>query len=184
MFDQVRDAGPDESWWIIDPTPHKLPDTLAHCTSSSCHEAIIAGKNILQHLLALEYSPNIFPLAAPTWCLSSHMTAIAFCDPPNVEAYIILAQNAKTKLNLRIPISIHVLHLATAHLDVPLLQIIEHATRGSRNLTCTRPHSHLQIHTLIHSAEIFFTAPSTCAPSTLARMRMIRAGSLQNSRNL
>ena len=127
LFDQVRDAGPDESWWLIDPTPHKLPDTLTHsvlCTSSPCHEAIIAGKNnMLQHLLALGYSPNILPLAAPTWCLSPHMTAIAFCGPPNVEAYDILAQNAKTNLNLRTPIfSIHVLHFATARLDVPLLQ--------------------------------------------------------------
>jgi len=59
LFDQ------DESWWIIDPTPHKLPDTLAHCTSSPYHEAIIARKNnMLQHLLALGYSPNILPLGS------------------------------------------------------------------------------------------------------------------------
>ena len=127
LFDQVRAAGPDESWWMIDPTPNQLPDTLTHsvlCTSSPCHEAIVAGKNkMLQHLLALGYSPNILPLAAPTRCLSPHMTAIAFCDPPNLEAYGILAQNAKTNLNLRTPIfSIHVLHFATALLDLPLLQ--------------------------------------------------------------
>ena len=127
LFDQVRAPGPDESWWIADPTPNQLPDTLtqsALCTSSPCHEAIISGKtNMLRHLLALGYSPNILPLAAPTRCLSPHMTAIAFCDPPNLEAYGILAQNAKTNLNLRTPIfSIHVLHFATALLDVPLLQ--------------------------------------------------------------
>ena len=127
LFDQVRAAGPDESWWKIDPTPSKLPETLTHsvlCTSSPCHEAIISGKNVmLRHLLALGYSPNILPLAAPTRCLSPHMTAIAFCDPPNLEAYDILAQNNKTNLNLRTPVfSIHVLHFATARLDVSLLQ--------------------------------------------------------------
>jgi hypothetical protein len=127
LFDQVRAAGPDESWWIIDPTPHKLPDTLTHsvlCTSSPCHEAITAGKsNMLQHLLALGYSPNILPLAAPTRCLPPHMAAIAFCNPPNLEAYDILAHNAKADLTLRTPIfSIHVLHFATARLEVPLLQ--------------------------------------------------------------
>jgi len=127
LFDQVRDAGPDESWWVIDPTPQELPDTLTHsvlCTSSPCHEAIIARKNnMLEHLLALGYSPNILPLAAPTWCLSPNMTAIASCNPPNIEGYNILTQNVKTNLNLRTPIfNIHVLHLATARLDIPLLQ--------------------------------------------------------------
>jgi len=127
LFDQVRAAGPDESWWMIDPTPDQLPETLTHsvlCTSSPCHEAIIAGKtNMLRHLLALGYSPNILPLAAPTRSFPPHMTAIAFCNPPNLEAYDTLAQYAKADLTLRTPIfSIHVLHLATARLDVPLLQ--------------------------------------------------------------
>ena len=127
LFDQVRAAGPDESWWIIDPTPHQLPETLTHSvlsTSSPCHEAIIAGKiKMLEHLLALGYSPNILPLAAPTRCFPPHMTAIAFCNPPNLEAYDILAKNAKADLSLRTPIfSIHILHVATARLDVPLLQ--------------------------------------------------------------
>ena len=78
---------------------------------------------MLQHLLVLGYSPNMLPLAAPTWCLSPHMTAIAFCDPPNVEAYDILTKNAKTNFNLRTPVfSIHVLHFAFARPEVPLLQ--------------------------------------------------------------
>jgi len=47
------------------------------------------------------------------------MTAIAFYDPPNLEAYNILAQNPKTNLNLRTPIfSIYILHFTTARLDV------------------------------------------------------------------
>jgi hypothetical protein len=39
--------------------------------SSPIHEAIVAGNtNILNHLLALGYSPNIRPIAAPSHCLS------------------------------------------------------------------------------------------------------------------
>ena len=74
-----------------------------------------------QHAPALVGS-GILPLSAPTR-LSPHMTAIAFCDPPNLEAYDIPARNVKTNLNLCTPIFfIHVLHFATARLDVPLLQ--------------------------------------------------------------
>jgi hypothetical protein len=129
LFDQVRAAGPDQSWWIIDPTPPNVPENLTHsvlCTSSPCHEATIAGKtSMLQHLLSLGYSPNILPVAAPTRCLSPHMTAIALCDPPNLEAYDILAHHAKTDLTLCTPVfSIHVLHFATARLEIPLLQHI------------------------------------------------------------
>jgi ankyrin repeat protein len=127
LFDQVRAAGPDDSWWLLNPTPENLPDTLTHSalsTSSPIHEAIIAGKtNMLNHLLSLGYSPNMRPIAAPTRCLSPHLTAIASCDPPNLEAYDILAQFPKTDLSIRTPIfSIHVLHFATARLDLPLLQ--------------------------------------------------------------
>jgi hypothetical protein len=80
LFDQVRAAGPDQSWWTIDPTPLQVPDDLTHsalCTPSPCHEAIITGKTNMQHLLSLGCSPNILPLASPTWCLSPHMAAIA-----------------------------------------------------------------------------------------------------------
>jgi hypothetical protein len=129
LFDQVRAAGPEESWWIVDPTLVQLPDILTHsalCTSSPCHEAIIAGKtSMLQHLLSLGYSPNILPLAAPTWCLPPHMAAIAFCNPPNLEAYDILAHDTKSDLTLRTPIfSVHVLHFATARLEIALLKHI------------------------------------------------------------
>ena len=151
LFDQVRAAGPDESWWMIDPTPNQLPDTLTHsvlCTSSPCHEAIVAGKNkMLQHLLALGYSPNILPLAAPTCCFPPHMTAIAFCNPPNLEAYDVLAQNAKTDLTLRTPIfSIHVLHLATARLDVSLIQHLINDPNTPLNAAGTTALGHTLLH--------------------------------------
>ena len=69
------------------------------------------------------YLPNLLPLAATTQCFPPYMTANAFCDPQNLAAYDILSQSAKVDLTLRTPIfSIHVLHLATARLDVPLLQ--------------------------------------------------------------
>jgi hypothetical protein len=51
------------------------------------------------------------------------MAGIAFCNPPNLEVYDILAHNAKADLTLLTPIfSIHILHFATARLEVPFLQ--------------------------------------------------------------
>jgi len=129
LFDQVHAAGLEESWWIVDPTLVQLPDILTHsalCTSSPCHEAVIAGKtSMLQYLLSLRYSSNILPLTAPTWCLPPHMAAITSCNPPNLEAYDILAYNTKLDLTLCTPIiSIHVLHFTTAHLEITLLKHI------------------------------------------------------------
>jgi len=80
------------------------------------------------------YSPS-----APTRCLSPHMTAITFCDPPNLEAYDILARNVKTKLNLCTPIFfIHVLPGRPTP-SAPCMQP-QYAAQCSRN-NCTRPHS-------------------------------------------
>jgi hypothetical protein len=122
LFDEVHAAGLEESWWIVDPTLVQLPDILMHsalCTSSPCHEAIISGKtSMLQHLLSLGYT-------TPTWCLPPHMATIAFCNPPNLEAYDILAHDTKSDLTLRTPIfSIHILHFATICLEIALLKHI------------------------------------------------------------
>ena len=129
LFDQVRAAQPDDSWWRIDPTPPQLPADLTHstlCTSSPVHEAILAGKtDMLCYLLDLGYSPNILPLAAPTRCLPPLAAAIALCTPPNLEAYNILINHPMTNCALRTPVfSIHTLHFAAARLDLPLLQHI------------------------------------------------------------
>jgi hypothetical protein len=71
---------------------------------------MIAGKyDMLHHLLALGSSPNILPLAAPT----PHITAIASCDPPNLDAYDIIAQHPRTNFNLRTT-----LYFATTRLDI------------------------------------------------------------------
>lgn len=129
LFDQVRAAQPDESWWRVDPTPSQLPANLTHsdlCTSSPVHEAILAGKtHMLRYLLDLGYSPNVLPLAAPTRCLPPLAAAIAFCIPPNLEAYNILINYFMANPALRTPVfSIHTLHFAAARLDLPLLQQI------------------------------------------------------------
>jgi len=151
LFDQVRTAGPDVSWWVIDPTPHDLPANITHsvlCTSSPCHEAIMTGKTeMLRHLLGLGYSPNVLPLAAPTRCFPPHITAIASCDPPNLEAYGILSQQARTDLTLRTPIfSIHVLHFATARLDLPLLQHLANNPTTPLDATGTTALGHTLLH--------------------------------------
>ena len=158
IFDQVRAAGPDESWWTINPTPPELPSEpslSALCTSSPVHEAIVyENLEMLQHLLALGFSPNILPLAAPTCCFPPHMTAIAFCDPPNLQAYDILAAHPAVDLTRRTPVySIHVLHIAVARLDIPLVQ---HLTRYPSTPLSSASQTVLG-HTLLHIA----TLPTT-----------------------
>jgi hypothetical protein len=75
------------------------------------------------------------------------MTAIAFCDPPNLEAYNILAQTVKTDLTLRTPIfAIHVLHVATARLDVPLLQHLIHNPDTALEAAGTTALGHTLLH--------------------------------------
>lgn len=159
LFDQVRAAEPDESWWTVDPTSPQLPDPLTHstlCTSSPVHEAVIAQKiDMLRHLLGLGYSPNILPLAATTRCLPPLAAAVAFCNPPNLEAYNILTHHRTTDPTIRTPIfSIHILHFATARLDIALLQ----------HISTTHPPIPLEAasttslgHTLLHIASLPLT---------------------------
>ena len=158
LFDQVRAAQPDESWWTVDPTPSHLPDQPTHsafCTSSPVHEAIMAQKSdMLRHLLDIGYSPNVLPLAATTRCFSPLAVAVAFCDPPNIEAYHILIHHPTTNPTLRTPIfSIHILHFATARLDLPLLQHI--LTNQSTPLETAGTTS--LGHTLLHVASLPLT---------------------------
>jgi len=99
------------------------------------------------------------------------MTAIALCDPPNLEAYDILAQNAKADLTLRTPIfSIQVLHFATTRLDIPLLQnlINNPNTPLEAAGTTALGHTLLHISTLPH-INIFNRKSSTASPSVAAR---------------
>lgn len=158
LFDQVRAAQPDESWWTVDPAPSHLPDKPTHsalCTSSPVHEAIMAQKSdMLRHLLEIGYSPNILPLAATTRCLSPLATAIAFCDPPNTGAYNTLIHHPTTNIAPRTPIFfVHPLHFATARLDLPLLQYI--STNRSTSLETAGTTS--LGHTLLHVASLPLT---------------------------
>ncbi|KDR68412.1 hypothetical protein GALMADRAFT_257111 [Galerina marginata CBS 339.88] len=155
LFDQMRAANPDESWWTSTQMQSQLPGTLTHSSlsvSSPIHEAIISQhQGMLRHLLSIGYSPNILPLAAPTCCFPPHMASIAFCDPPNLAAYDLLALDPRTDLTLRTPVfSIHILHIAAARLDIPLLRHL-----------CSAPTTPLSAagstalgHTLLHIAAL------------------------------
>ncbi|KAH9478513.1 hypothetical protein JR316_0008968 [Psilocybe cubensis] len=158
IFDQVRASNPDESWWTSGRIPSQLPDILTHSSlsvSSPIHEAIISTKNeMLEHLLAIGYSPNILPLAAPTCCIPPHIAAIGLCRPPNQVAYDILASDPHTDLALRTPIySVHVLHFAAALLDISLLQrLCRHTATPLSSAGCTALG-----HTLLHVASLPLT---------------------------
>ncbi|PPQ88790.1 hypothetical protein CVT25_010477 [Psilocybe cyanescens] len=158
VFDQVRAANPDETWWTAREIPSRLPSILTHSAlsvSSPVHEAINSVKNdMVRHLLAVGYSPNILPLAAPTCCLPPHMTAVAFCHPPNIAAYDILALDPRTDLALRTPVySVHVLHFATARLDTGLMEhLCKHPVTPLSTAGCTDLG-----HTLLHIASLPLT---------------------------
>lgn len=80
---------------------------------------------MFRYLLDLGYSLNILPLAAPTECLPPFPAVIAFCIPPNLEAYNILIKHPMMNPALRTPVfSIRTLHLAAACLDLPFLRLI------------------------------------------------------------
>ena len=178
LFDQVRAAQPDESWWKLDPTPPQLPTDLTHsalCTSSPVHEAILAGKSdMLRYLLDLGYSPNILPIAAPTRCLPPLAAAIALCIPPNLEAYNVLITHPMINPALRTPVfSIHTLHFAAARLDLLLLQLIStsHSAMGLRAAGTTALG-----HTLLHIAALPLTDDhiNLFAPKTFSSIHDVR----------
>ncbi|TFK33709.1 hypothetical protein BDQ12DRAFT_614849, partial [Crucibulum laeve] len=151
LFDQVRAANQDESWWTTREIPPQPADVLTHSAlsvSSPMHEAIVSGQHeMLQHLLSIGYSPNILPFAAPTCCIPPHMTAIAFCDPPDLVAHDLLALDPRTDTTIRTPVfSIHVLHFATAHLDIPLMQYICKAPTTPLSAAGTTSLGHTLLH--------------------------------------
>ncbi|KDR82335.1 hypothetical protein GALMADRAFT_237585 [Galerina marginata CBS 339.88] len=158
VFDQVRAANSDESWWTSREIPSQMADVLTHSAlsvSSPIHEAIVSGQQeMLQHLLSLGYSPNVLPLASPTCCFPPHTTAITFCNPPNLAAYDLLAGNPRTDLATRTPVfSIHVLHIAAARLDIPLIQYISKAPTIPLSIAGTTAVGH----TLLHIASLPLT---------------------------
>ena len=121
----VLARGPDVSFWIL---PRITPPAIssshsALSVSSPVHGAIEERQSeMLKILLSYGYDPNLLPTAAITRCLSPLMTALA-CDPPNITAFNILVSHPEIDLSLRSPIyGVHPLHLAAAHLSVPLLE--------------------------------------------------------------
>lgn len=121
IFDEVHNARADTTAWKCknpyDSTPSE-PSVSYLSVSSPLHRAVEANSlPMINHLLALNFSPNIFPLASITCSFSPAMTAIASL---NDTAYGLLAP--QSDLSLTTPIyKVHILHLAAATLSLGLL---------------------------------------------------------------
>ncbi|MCJ1469873.1 hypothetical protein MMC07_008517 [Pseudocyphellaria aurata] len=132
-FDAVLSKSPDVSFWIS-PQPAEMPSPPPHSAlspSSPLHAAVEERHEImLSHLLTLGFSPNTIPaLASESRSVTPLMASIAYCDPPNLEAYDILTAHSATDVSLRTPrYATHTLHFAAAHLSVGLLQHLAAAT--------------------------------------------------------
>ena len=120
----VLARGPDVSFWLLPRMPLAISSShSALSISSPVHGAVEERQSeMLKILLSYGYDPNLLPTAAITRCLSPLMTALA-CDPPNITAFNILVSHPEIDLSLRSPIyGVHPLHLAAAHLSIPLLE--------------------------------------------------------------
>jgi hypothetical protein len=127
IFDILLQSGADASFWMR--PQFFVPRMVTHsslCVSSPVHVAIENGHvDMIQHLLKFGFYPNVMPLANPTRCLTPLMTTIIQPGPFNKTIFDILAHQPGIQFNLRTPIyDVHLLHLAVAKLDLPMLQHI------------------------------------------------------------
>lgn len=110
----------------LDPIKDNAASCL--CTSTPLHAAVSYRQTrLLRRLLDAQFDPNVLPAATPCSALTPLMLSI-ITEPPNLEAFDILAAHRLTNLQLRTPVfDVHLLHFAAAKLDVSLLRhILQH----------------------------------------------------------
>ena len=144
LFDLVHNAGADTEAWKLKRPYNSMPSqpSVSYLSiSSPLHRAVEANQlSMVCHLLDLNFSPNVFPLASITCSLSPAMTAIAGLKLP---AYNLLAPH--TDFSITTPIyNVHILHFAAATLSLDLLlKVAEDAPLETAPLTAL-------LHTLLH----------------------------------
>ena len=121
LFDQVHDAGADTAPWKLKRPYTSIPSrpSVSYLSvSSPLHRAVEENQlSMVNHLLDLNFSANVFPLASITCSLNPAMTAVAGLK---LRTYDLLAPHAD--LSLTTPIfSVHILHFAAATLSLDLL---------------------------------------------------------------
>jgi hypothetical protein len=149
---------PDISFWVAHPQqeipepPALAPGPSYYSVSNPLLCAIKHRQNHhLRRLLDLGFNPNTMPLACRQQCYSPLMASIISCNPPNWEAFDILANHPSININLITPIMrVHVLHMITALLSLPDLKHVLQMPLVGFELAKLRPTA--AGHTLLHIA--------------------------------
>jgi ankyrin repeat protein len=128
IFDQLRSAGANSSFWMTGCADREWFKTCL-CISTPLHSAIEGHHtNMVNHLLNLGFDPNIMPTANPTRCVTPLMATITAChnhvlQPFNKEVFDILISHPKIDTRIRTPIyGVHLLHFAVARLNLDMLK--------------------------------------------------------------
>lgn len=120
-------AGADTTFWKTPQFFVPARSTESSLSVSSPLHAALQARDVrmLGHLLKLGFDPNTMPLANPTRCFTPLMAAAIQHGDFDYQAFDILAQHPNINFELRTPIySVHILHFATATLNLRMLEHI------------------------------------------------------------
>lgn len=129
IVNQLISHGADHSFWTANPSLTAIPEPptpSALALSSPIHEAIASGNtDMLRHLLAKGFNPNVLPLGHVQASITPLMATLLDSEPWNEAAYNVLAEDPRLDFDLRTPyMCVHVLHIAAAH-SLQALQRVE-----------------------------------------------------------
>ena len=155
IFDQLCEDGADASFWTASQTLAAAPDQPTPSSSAlttPLHAAISAGRtDMVQHLLSLDFNPNALAMSVQTQAFTPLQTTL-LCNPPNLNLYSLLAAHPLTNPHILTPLyCVHILHLAVAHLSLPLLQSL------NSFLPLSTAFPSALSHTLLHVARLPLT---------------------------
>ncbi|MCJ1400042.1 hypothetical protein MMC11_003245 [Xylographa trunciseda] len=174
IFDQLYQAGADASFWKAPQTPATIPDpptASSLAVTTPLHAAISAGHtDMIQHPLSLSFNPNALALSVQTQALTPFQSTL-LSNPPNLPLYSLLASHPLTAPHTLTPLyRVHTLHLAVAHLSLPLL----HHLTSALPLSSTPPTA--LGHTLLHIACLPLTDShiQLFAPKSYASLHELR----------
>ena len=148
IFDQLRQAGADDSFWL-EPQDH-VPDEPTESSlslSSPLHAAIEIGNlTMVQYLLSQNFNPNILPLASPTRCYTPLMSLV-LGHHFSKAIFDALISHPSTRPEIRTPVyQVHMLHFAVARLDPEVLRHVSSNPKISLHSARTTALGHTLLH--------------------------------------
>lgn len=128
IFEIILSASPEISFWT-DKNPD-VPKTSETSSSLSVSNPLICSVKYgqmshVKRFLDLDFNPNSMPLACRPRCFSPLMATLLCCDPPDWEAFSLLATHPEIELDILTPISkVHILHIAASLMSLEVLQCV------------------------------------------------------------